>query len=138
MEFSTIADIIGVAGALFAAIAGWQAYKVRQERKQEQERQDKKVKVILKGPTHHIVLPFDLRRGETTRAEILGRIGMIPMQEAFKRQRFEIQYTNTESFLLEMYRIIDGKDDAEFIITCKPEELDQFDLTNFQHLIKPN
>lgn len=130
---SFIADVIGILAALFA---GWQAYRIRAERNQEKKRQDKKVGVILKGSTHHIRLPFDLRRGETTRAEILGRIGMIPMKQ--KGRRFEIQNTNTEEFLLHMYHIIDGYDDAEFIITCTPEEFDQFDLTNFQHLIKPN
>lgn len=130
---SFIADIVGISAALFA---GYQAYKLRQERKREKERQDKKIKVILKSPTQHINLPFDLRRSETTRAEVLGRIGMIPMKE--KGKRFEIQNTNTEEFLLKMYQIIDGKDDAEFIITCVPDELSQFDLTNFQHLIKPN
>lgn len=133
---SPIADVVGILGAIFAGFAWWQAGKIRQELEREAQRQDKKVKVILKGPTHHIVLPFDMRRKETTRAEVLGRIGMIPMKERGKR--FEIQYTNTEGFLLEMYKIIDGKDDADFIITCEPDELDQFNLTNFQHLFRPN
>jgi hypothetical protein len=133
-----IADVVGISAALFA---GWQAYKLRQERKREAERQDKKVKIMLKDPTRHILLPFDLRRRETTRAEILGRIGMIPLKplpDGKPKPRFEILYTNTEDFLKRMYEIIAGKDDAEFIITCKPDELDQFNLQEFQHLIKPN
>lgn len=132
------ADIIGITAAVFA---GWQAYKIRQERKQEMERQDKKVKIVLKGPTHSIVLPFDLRRRETTRAEILGRIGMIPLKplpDGKPKTKFEILYTNTEDFLKRMYEIIGGKEDEEFIITCESSEIDQFNLSKFQHLIKPN
>lgn len=138
---SPIADIISIFTAFFAAFGSWQAYKLRQERKREAERQDKQVKIMLKGPTHHIVLPFDLRRRETTRAEILGRIGMIPLMplpDGKPRTRFEIPYTNTEDFLKRMYEIIGGKEDEKFEITCESSELDQFNLSKFQHLIKPN
>lgn len=138
---SPIADIIGVAGAFFAGFAWYKTRQLQRVWKREEERLDKKVKVILKGPTEHIRLAFDLRRRETTRAEILGRIGMIPLlplPDGKPKTRFEIDYTNTEEFLKRMYEIIDGKDDEEFIIICEPKEIEQFNLTKFKHLISPN
>jgi len=139
--FNVIAGLVSIVGTIFAYSAWRQAQQVNKTLEQEKERQNKNVKVMLKDPTHHIVLPFDLRRRETTRAEILGRIGMIPLMplpDGKPRPRFEILYTNTESFLRKMYEIIDGKDDAEFEITCESGELDQFNLAKFQHLLRPN
>lgn len=127
-----IADVVGISAALFA---GWQAYKIRQERKQEKERRDKRVKVTLKSTTHKIDLPFELRRGETTRAEILGRIGMIPMKD--KSKRFELQHLNTREFLKNVNEIMDGNDDTELVIPCTDGEIEQFNLERFQHLFAP-
>lgn len=79
--FSLIADIIGIAGALFALFAWQQARQIRKEQKQEATRQSKVVKVTLQYGKEKSELPVQLRRAELFRAEILGRIGMIPMKK---------------------------------------------------------
>lgn len=129
---SLIADIIGVLGAVFALFAWLQARRVRQELEREKARQNHRVKIILQSNTHKIELPFELRRAETTRAEILGRIGMIPMKE--KGKRFTLEYTNTRDFLRQVNEIIDADGATLLIISCTEAELDQFDMVHFQHL----
>ncbi len=133
--FNIIAGLASIVGTVFALFAWQQARQVNQTLEQEKQRLEKKITVSLQSPTHKIELPFELRRSEFARLEILGRIGMIPMKE--KGKRFEIQYLNTHDFLLKVNEIIDGNDGAHLTITCEPGELDQFDLTNFQHLFAP-
>lgn len=142
MEFlSPIADLIGVFGAIFAGFAWRRTRNLQKSLEAEEKRLDKKVKVILKSPAEKITLQFDLRRRELTRAEVLGRIGMLPLfpfPDGKPKTRFDIIYTNTEEFLKRMYEIMDSENDEEFIIICKPEEIKQFNLTEFQHQISPN
>jgi hypothetical protein len=129
---SLIADVVGISAALIAA---WQAYKLRQERKQENKRQDSTITVSLQSPTHRFDLPVELRRREFNRAEILGRIGMIPLKDTSKR--FVLRNTNTREFLKNVNVIIDGQGDSELVISCTHEELEQFDLERFKHLLSP-
>jgi hypothetical protein len=125
---------VGISAALIAA---WQAYKLRQERKQENKRQDSTITVSLQSPTHRIDLPVELRRREFNRAEILGRIGMIPLKDPSPNNRFKINHTNTREFLKNVNVIIDGQGDSELVISCTHEELEQFDLERFKHLLSP-
>lgn len=124
---SLIADIIGILGAVFALFAWRQARQLREDLKQEQTRQNQVVQVELRQGDRTYALPvLQLRRGELTRAEILGRIGMIPMKK--KGQRFEIRYTNTAEFLKQINQILDGKVDSILTIPCTDTEFEQFDL----------
>jgi hypothetical protein len=75
-------------------------------------------------------LPIELRRAELTRAEILGRIGMIPMKE--KGKRFSLEYLNTSKFLRRINEIIEGHGDSDLVIPCTEEELNQFDYRKIQ------
>ena len=70
---SLIADIIGIAGALFALFAWLQSRQLKQEYDKEKARQHKKVQVVLQHGVNKIELPVELRRDELTRSEILGR-----------------------------------------------------------------
>ncbi len=121
------ADIIGILGAVFALFAWRQARQLREDLKQEQTRQNQVVQVELRQGDRTYALPvLQLRRGELTRAEILGRIGMVPMKK--KGQRFEIRYTNTAEFLKQINQILDGKVDSILTIPCTDNEFEQFDL----------
>lgn len=126
------ADICGVLGALFALYAGVNTYLLQKKITQEQERLDKKIKVILQYGEKSFELPVELRRAELTRSEILGRLGMIPIKagKELKPQqpRFSLRYTNKPEF----WRQIDNitASDGEHIITipCSEEEFNQFDI----------
>jgi hypothetical protein len=61
-----------------------------------------------------------------TRAEVLGRIGMIPMKQ--KGQRFSLKYLSKPDFLKQINQIAAGKGENVLTISCNKEELEQFDL----------
>ena len=85
LTLGNIADILGVLGGIAAFFAWLQSRKVSEELEAERQRKDKKIRVILSYGADELELPVEMRRGEFTRAEILGRIGMIPMKTAGKR-----------------------------------------------------
>jgi hypothetical protein len=60
---------------------------------QAQERQQQKISVILQNGGKSLELPIELYRSEFTRAEILGRVGMIPCKA--KGQRFSLEFFST-------------------------------------------
>jgi hypothetical protein len=93
----------------------------------EQKRQDQKIKVILNYGGSEMELPVALRRAEFSRAEILGRIGMMPMKEVGKR--FSLGYLNSSKFLDQVNQILTGEQDASLTIPCTESEFIQFALT---------
>ncbi|WP_119071505.1 hypothetical protein [Aggregatilinea lenta] len=121
------ADVIGIFGAVFALFGWRQARQVRQELESEKNRQNKKVTVVLQCGADRLELPIELRRVELTRAEVLGRIGMLPMK--VKGQRFSLDYVSTIEFARQISQIIEGEGDALLTIPCEKQELDQFDVT---------
>ena len=129
---SWIADIFSIFAFLAALYAGWQAQKINRDREQEQQRQAKVIRIILNNGTRAIEPPGILRRSEFSRAEVLGRIGMIPMM--IKRNRFEINYLNTPEFIQRINEISDAQEDSILTIPITDEEYGQFDLENFRKM----
>lgn len=125
---SAIANVASVAGFAFAALAWWQALKLRQEATRQQERLQQEIRVILKSPvgTKELALPVSPRRADLSRAELLGRIGMIPLKDKHKA-RFAIAYTNTSDFLTELQRAQQSEGEDSIVILCSPEEIGQFE-----------
>jgi hypothetical protein len=121
-----VADGIGILGAVFALYAAVQAHLIRQEQQQEHQRQNEKVEVKLNHGGEELNLPIELRRADVTRAEVLGRIGMIPMKQ--KGQRFSLKYLSKPDFLKQINQIAAGKGENVLTISCNKEELEQFDL----------
>jgi hypothetical protein len=127
MEYlSTIADIIGVLGAIFAFFAWLKARQIQKELQHEQQRQSRKITVILNYGPKPLELPVQIRRIELTRAEILGRIGMLPMKNP--GARFSLGYINKPEFLQRIYEITGSTGDTTLTIPCTKEEFEQFDL----------
>jgi hypothetical protein len=129
-QISLIADIVGILGAVFALLAWVQAGQINKKIEQEQRRQNKRINVILRNGMQPLELPIELRRAELTRAEILGRIGMIPMKE--KGKRFSLGYLNTPEFLRRINELTEGHRDSVLEIPCTEEELNQFDYRKMQ------
>ncbi len=90
--------------------------------------QNEKIAVVLCYGSERIELPVELRRAECTRAEILGRVGMIPMKE--KGKRFSIGYCNTPDFLRAINTAAESEAEEGGILSipCNEEEFSQFDL----------
>ncbi len=76
-----------------------------------------------------IELPAKIRRRDFTRAEVLGRIGMVPLKDP-KENGFRIAYTNAPEFIENIHAIYESEGNAQLIITCTREELEQFDVFN--------
>lgn len=127
--FGFISNIIGISSAIFAFFAWQESRRTNARAKAEEKRQDRKVMVVLHSDSRDIELPFALRRMEFTRAEVCGRIGMIPMREKDKRKRYEIKYLNDPEFLREVNRISDSFGDETLAIKCSEEEINQFDIS---------
>lgn len=129
---SLTADVIGVAGAVFALIGWLTTLQLRKQLEDEENRKNKMIKIILQYGKKAISLPVDVRRADLTRAEILGRLGMIPRkqskQKTEKQERFGIDYLNKAEFFRQIETIQKGKDNATLIIECTKEEFEQFDF----------
>jgi hypothetical protein len=74
----------------------------------------------------------DITRNELSRAEVMGRLGMIPINDQKQLQviqpRYAIDYINKEDFFVKLDNIKNGHGDSVLEIECSPEEFDQFDL----------
>lgn len=126
--FNAIGSFVSILAALFSLLAWLKARRVQKDLQNEKARQSKKITVTLQhGGKGSLELPVELRRAELTRAEILGRLGMIPMKT--KGSRFSLSYLNKPEFLAQINQIMDGSGDAVLTIPCTQEEFEQFDLT---------
>ena len=92
------------------------------------------IKVILwnEDTQRQLILPIHLRRVDISRPELLGRIGMIPRRN--KSEFFALSYLNSSSFFLELNRIQASNKEENLIIPCSIEEIEQFDLPQYEPL----
>lgn len=125
--FNNFGTFVGLLSALFSLLAWLKARRIQKDQQAEKARQSKSITVTLQHGGNKIELPVELRRAELTRAEVLGRLGMIPMKN--KGSRFALTYLNTPEFLKQINQIMDGNGDAVLTIPCTQEEFEQFDLT---------
>jgi hypothetical protein len=126
---SDIADLIIIISALLAAIF---SIKTNVELRKEQHRLSGKVKILLKHGDQTYPLPVDMTREELSRAEILGRLGMIPINDEKKLEekqpRFALGYLNSEAFLTQLAKIRADGGNAVLEIPCTKAEFEQFDF----------
>ena len=80
----------------------------------------------LQGGSQSVPLPLELRRRDVTRAELLGRLGMVPMAQPGKR--FSIRHLATPEFIRGVNAIADGET-SSLVIPVTVDELEQFDLS---------
>jgi hypothetical protein len=126
LTFDWIANISSVLSLIFAFLAALQTFLLDRKFNQEKQRLAKKVKVIVNYGAKRIELPVDMRRGELTRAEVQGLLGVLPMKQ--KGGRYSISYLNTPEFFSQLRQIADGTGEAILTISLNEEELAQFDL----------
>ena len=116
-----------ILGTLFALMAWIQAYRINKTIEAEKINKNKKIIVVLQHGPQKIELPIELLRSEFTRAEILGRIGMIPTKD--NNQRFSLGYLNNHEFLDQINQINEASGEGLLTIPCTKEEYNQFDLS---------
>ncbi|MEC4677260.1 MAG: hypothetical protein VST69_00715 [Nitrospirota bacterium] len=120
-EFSILGNIASLLGFVFAAMAFFKARTIQKELEQERVRQKKKVRVILQLGSKPIKLPVPIRRSELTRAEILGRIGMVT-----GGKRFDIKYLNSKEFFTQIEQIAESDKDGLLTIPLDEGEFQHF------------
>lgn len=128
---SLASDVIGVLGGIFAFFAWLQTSRLRKDAERERQRQNERIKVILRYGEHQYELPVELRRAELTRSELLGRLGMVPVKKNSKGQeqkRFSISYLNSKEFFETLNGLILGSGNDVLNIPCERKEYEQFDI----------
>ncbi|MEL6903219.1 MAG: hypothetical protein AAFP07_19960 [Cyanobacteria bacterium J06606_4] len=125
-KVSIAADIAGISSAIFSLFAWIKARQIERELYGERA---KTVKIALVHGGQIKELPGSVRRGQLTRAEILGRIGMIPTKAG---GRFIIAYVNSPSFLEDIEKVLDSRSNAIIRIPCTQQEIEQFDFSRNQ------
>lgn len=131
MDFPAASAIDYVSGilALLAAIssvAAWmQGIANRNALSKERERQNAAIGIkLVSEDGRSRLLDLEMIRAEVSRAEVLGRLGMLPM--ASKGQRFSIAWLSSKEFLQELARIRDGAGSDMIRIKVSASEFDQF------------
>lgn len=96
----------------------------------EQREANKRITLVLEvkdnDSSASYTLPGAIRRKDFSRAEIMGRLGMIPLEDESKRF-FTLGYVQKNpKFLKDIEEIYDLKEDAIMTIPCTQAEYDQF------------
>lgn len=103
----------------------------------QDQREKAEITLKLKSKSGRKMTLFSIPRSELTRAEVLGRIGMIPMIKEKERERFKIISLNEKSFFDNLYSVKRDNGDRELVIECSDEEFNQFDLARFEATYNP-
>jgi hypothetical protein len=122
--FSGLADALSILAFLAAVYAGIQSRKTNRDQAREKMRLTKVIRIVLSNGVRAIEPPGILRRSEFDRAEVLGRIGMIPTKNP--KERFRIDFLNTEDFIRMVNDITDAKGDSILTIPITDAEFEQF------------
>lgn len=124
---SLLSDLIGIGSFAASAVAALAALRTRADIAHERARQEEEIRVILRigAEGHAIRLPLALRRAELSRAELLGRIGMLPMREAGRR--FSLSALASPEFLRQINEVRSGSS-REIVIPATEAEIQQFAL----------
>lgn len=117
-----IADILGVIGFFIApfSIGGWlQARRVNRRLDAEEKRLSQMITIILKSGSKQHELPAPIQRRFLTRAELLGRLGMV-------RPEIRMTYSlNKKEFFKDLDAVINGKEAMTLIIDIPESDYQQ-------------
>lgn len=112
-------NVAGFIGAISSTVV-W----VRLKRAEALGNEEVRVVLTLEGADESRTLPLNILRKDLSRAEILGRLGMIPMKERGKR--FSLRGIATPAFMQAINEVSVGKSDT-LTIPVSEEEMGQFD-----------
>lgn len=123
----TFLEIVGDVSNIFGTFGGLAAIALWFGQRRAKKLSEATVKVVLRieGEGREIVLPLEIIRRDVSRAELLGRIGMIPMRKA--GARFALRNIGTPAVMREINRVSRGETNV-LAIPASAEEVEQFDL----------
>lgn len=126
MQLDGIANWLQIAGTIFALFAWLQSLAIKRSMTAEKQRQEQEISVTLKleGSAYSRSLPVRMKRRELSRAELLGRLGMLPMAEAGKR--FSLGYLSRPEFLEQINACLESRHPCVIVIPCSDQEFVQF------------
>ncbi len=104
---------------------------VRGDAERLERRRHQRVRVLLQCGVRRVELPVALSLAEFSRAEVLGRVGMIPMKQS--GARFTLAYFNSETFLLQVSQILSCDETSSellLMIPCDEKEIEQFSISD--------
>lgn len=123
-----IANVIEIV-TFFVAVSIWfMTTRINQNVRLEKKRREKQVAIRLVNGNLYYELPVKLRGSEVARGEILGRIGMIPIDQNNKLtdRGFLIEYISSEAFIRRINEIQDETNNTILEISCNDKEYLQF------------
>lgn len=118
---SLFANGAGVIGALSALGAWWHSRQTNRRLDAELARQNELIKVELSNGTDTIEVPVPIRRSEFSRAEVMGRIGMLSGGD-----RFDLADIRKERFFKRFDEILTSSGPQTLVISCAPDEFEKF------------
>jgi hypothetical protein len=98
----------------------------QENRNREISQQEINIVLVDKESKERFGLPIELSRGEFTRGEILGRIGMLPMRDA--GSRFSIDVLGSQLFFRRINEVLANDQCRELEILCEKGEIEKFKL----------
>lgn len=112
-----IANTLGIIGAITSfAHATWAFRKSKQAMA--------RISIVIEAVDKKIYA-FTLLRRDTARAEVLGRLGMLPMKKP--GARFSLGNLNSPTFMAQLDAVALGNSNV-ITITATADEINQFDL----------
>lgn len=131
MDIWTLLGVVGsIVGIGSSLIAAYQSWKNRNEQNAERERLQELVPVTLRleGGARRHRLPVSVPRGDLTRAELQGILGLIPTKPKpdGSKRRYQIEYMATPDYLDAVREIRSASGPAELIIPLTEAEVEQF------------
>lgn len=118
------ADNVGMADAIVGLATLFVAGLFWLDERRRERRGSERIRFLLKGSKEEKEAPLHLLRRDVARAEVLGRLGMMPMAEAGKR--FSLSALSSAAFLENLNEVTEGKT-STVMLEVTQAELDQFD-----------
>ncbi len=123
-KFGTATGFIGLFVSISIRLYLWQ--------KEKRDNDLIQIRLQLTEPEKRITLRNRIRRKNLTRAELLGLLGMLPMQDSGKR--FALSGLSEQVFLAKLEDAQVNAKVNEVLIPCTPDELKQFNLEKLKNI----
>ena len=121
MTLEFVSNILGV-----VSVAVSTAVYVKMKLDERKSNQKVDIKLVLQDGSYEVSIPLPMLRKDISRAEVLGRLGMLPLVD--KKQRFfSVAYMANPALIENIIDCQLGKSDVITII-CTREEIEQFDF----------
>jgi len=128
-EFFSLEFMANLLGVVSVAVSS--AVFVKMKLDERKANKIVSIKLVLVDGSYEVALPLPMLRKDISRAEILGRLGMIPInpKKALSQRGFVIKSMASPAFIEDIIAVQLGKADTIKIL-CTKEEIEQFNFPN--------